>query len=230
MQNNRIISIYTIHLQKKISMKYKNIIFDLGGVILNIDFQLTIDAFKNLGVKDFDAIFSATVQSDLFDKLDIGQISPEKFRHDLTALSGKDISSEDFNCAWNTMILDFPVERIKYIKALRKKYSLFLLSNTNAIHFPVYNSQLTENFRINSISDLFDKAYFSYQIGLRKPDLRIFRMVIDENSLNTNETLFVDDNEQNIIAARKAGIDGYFIQPPFTIEKDLDTVLLNGCK
>jgi glucose-1-phosphatase len=208
-------------------MKYKNIIFDLGAVILNIDFQRTIDAFIALGISNFDTIFSATVQSDLFDKFDKGLITSKKFRKDLIAFSGKQISDKDFDFAWNAMIIDFPENRINYIQELRKQYSIFLLSNTNAIHYPIYNSLLSKNFGISDISTLFSNTYLSFQVGMRKPQLEIFHLVLDENSLNPSETLFVDDNEENIIAAQKIGIKSYLLKSPFTIEKDLNEVLQN---
>lgn len=208
-------------------MKYKNIVFDLGAVILNIDFQRTIDAFIALGVKNFDAIFSATLQSELFDQLDKGLITPERFRSELISFCGRNLSVAEFNAAWNAMILDFPEERIHYVRKLREQYSLFLLSNTNAIHHTVYNSLLSEHYGISDISELFDKAYLSFQIGMRKPDLKIFQYVLDENNLIPEETLYIDDNEENVIAARKLGIHSYFLEPPFTIEKNMDELLQN---
>jgi len=118
----------------------------------------------------------------------------------------QDSTDEMIDEAWNAMILDFPKERINFLLSCKSKYRTFLLSNTNAIHFPVYNNQLKENFQINNLSDLFEKAYYSYRLGLRKPDKEIFEMVLKENNLNPEETLFIDDSPAHIATADKLGI------------------------
>ncbi len=206
-------------------MHYRSIIFDLGAVILDIDFQKTIDAFTKLGITDFDSIFSAALQSDLFDMLDKGTISIENFRKQLIAMSGKTITITEFDQAWNSMILDFPKKRIEYLLNLRKYYPVYLLSNTNIIHFPVYNKLLKINFGIDDIRNLFDQVYLSFQLGMRKPQPEIFQLVINENNLKPEETLFVDDNIDNIEAAKILGLGTLHLVFGMTIEKDLDKFL-----
>ena len=195
----------------------KNIIFDLGGVILNIDFQKTVEAFRKLGIADIDKMYSGYAQYDFFDAFDKGLISPLQFRDKVRTYIPKSVTNEEIDEAWNKMLLDFPAERINLLLNLKKTYRTFLLSNTNAIHYPVYNKQLHETFGIDSLSDLFEKAYYSFQVGLRKPDIEIFELVLKENNLVPEETLFIDDAPQNIKIAKYIGIKAVLLQPSETL-------------
>ncbi|MDR4987474.1 MAG: hypothetical protein RG741_01385 [Bacteroidales bacterium] len=112
----------------------KNIIFDLGGVLLNIDYGLTIAAFKKLGVEDFDGFFTQAAQHKVFDRFDTGHVTPGEFRDRLRRLSGLNLSDRQIDDAWNAMLLDMPADRIKLLQKVRRNYRIFLLSNTNAIH------------------------------------------------------------------------------------------------
>lgn len=207
-------------------MQYRSIIFDLGAVILDIDFQKTIDAFIKLGISNFDEIFSAAVQTEIFDLLDKGQISPEAFRKELILLTKSKITTTQFDEAWNAMILDFPADRIRYIKSLKDKYAIYLLSNTNIIHYPVYTNLLKTQFSIENLDVLFEKVYLSFQLGLRKPQKEIFQLVLNENNLIPAETLFVDDNIDNVEAARELGFGTLHLTNGMAIENDLDRFLL----
>ncbi len=191
--------------------KTKNIIFDFGGVILNIDYQLTIDAFKEIGMNNFDTAYSQASQIHLFDNLEKGLISPEQFRDGIRLASGLDLSDEKIDYAWNKIILDLPKQRIDLILKIRNNYNCFLLSNTNTIHYDLYIKQL-QNFGINSFDDVFLKAYFSFEMGMRKPDAEIFEFVLKQESLNAEETLFIDDSIQHIEAAQKLGINSYHLK------------------
>ena len=191
----------------------KQIIFDLVGVILNIDYHLTIKAFIDLGVEDFNRIYCQAKQINLFDNLDKGLIKPQQFRDELRKLTGILMSDDDIDEAWNAILLDFPEENIALLQEIKKHYRTFILSNTNEIHFPVYTKNLQEKFGINELSDLFEKEYYSHKLGLRKPDKKIFELVLSENNLNPAETLFIDDSEQNTEAASALGIQTYLFKP-----------------
>ena len=195
----------------------KNIIFDLGAVLLNIDFQRTMAAFKNLGAENTNEFFSAYAQYSFFDEFDKGVITPYEFRNEIKKFLKKNVTEEMIDKAWNAMILDFPKERIDLLLSYKNKYRTFLLSNTNAIHFPVYNNQLKENFNINNLSDLFEKAYYSYRLGLRKPDKEIFELVLKENNLIPNETTFIDDSPANIATANELGLRTIPLTTPKTL-------------
>jgi glucose-1-phosphatase len=200
----------------------KNIIFDLGVVLLNIDFQKTINAFRNLGISNSNELFSGYAQTDFFDFFEKGYISPPQFREEIRKYLNETVSDEMIDEAWNAMILDFPAEKINLLISIRNKYRTFLLSNTNAIHFTVYNRQLQDNFKIKNLSDLFEKAYYSYKLGLRKPDKEIFELVLNENSLLSEETIFIDDSSQHIYAADSLGIHTILFQPQMSLSVVLD--------
>ena len=199
----------------------KNIIFDFGGVIINIDFYLTYNAFISLGINNLDQLFSQAKQTNIFDDFEKGITSPDVFRTQLKDFLSFKISNDDFDRAWNKMILDIPPARISLLKNLKSKYNTFLLSNSNQIHYDFYLGNLQKEFGVNKFDDLFEKAYFSFDIGMIKPNSDIFNFVISENNLNPKETLFIDDSIQHIEAAKKLGLQTYFI------EKETITDVLN---
>lgn len=189
----------------------KNIIFDLGGVVLNIDFQLSAQAFQKLGIKNFDTLYSRAVQNSLFEDLEMGLISGKKFREELRLLSNMNLSDQEIDKAWNAIILDFPKERMDLIKLISENYSCYLLSNTNKIHYDVYQQDLRNRLGIDGLESLFIKTWFSHNLQMRKPNLDIFKFALSDANLNPNETLFIDDSIQNIEAAEKLGIRTLFL-------------------
>ncbi len=192
-------------------MHIKNIIFDLGGVLIGIDYHATINAFKNLGVEKFDEFFTQLKQHHLFDKWDIGGITPEQFRHQLREISGLPMSNEQIDHAWNAMLGIMPNNRIPLLENVSKNYRIFLLSNTNAIHIPYFKRYITENFGYDGLDNFFENLYYSHEIGHRKPDAGAFNHVIAQNGLNAAETLFFDDTHMHVAGARKVGIHAYWI-------------------
>jgi putative hydrolase of the HAD superfamily len=184
----------------------KNIIFDLGGVLINIDYHATEKAFKKAGIKNFDELFSQAKQTKLFDNLEKGLTDEVTFKDGLRLLSNVNFSDEVFEDAWNAMLLDFPKHRIELLQKVRNNYKTFLLSNTNEIHIPVFEHQLKQNYGITDFSQLFDKLYYSCRVGMRKPDREIFELVIQENNLIPSETLFIDDSIQHIQGAQMLGL------------------------
>jgi FMN phosphatase YigB (HAD superfamily) len=192
----------------------KNIIFDLGGVILNIDYNLTIKAFKNLGVTSFDTLFSQAQQVGLFDELEKGIITPKEFREGIRKVVKIDLSDNQIDIAWNAMLLDFPVHRLQLLGNVRDNYRTFLLSNTNAIHIEEYNNILQNTFGVQNLSVFFEKEYYSHIIHKRKPDAEVFEFLLTENNLKPDETLFIDDSIQHVEGARKLGILAYHLNIP----------------
>ena len=188
----------------------KNIIFDLGNVIIKIDSKRTVNAMKELGFDNFEESYPLLRQSDLFDFLEKGLITPEKFHADLQAHFNHQVSSAKIDDAWNAMLLDFPKKRIKLLQNLKSKYRLFLLSNTNIIHYHKYNQDLKGQYGIE-LKSLFEKVYYSFDMGMRKPDLEVFKYVIKDSNLKPIETLFVDDSAENIESANKLGLKTLFI-------------------
>ncbi len=191
--------------------KHKNVIFDLGGVIVNINYSLTKEAFRKLGIKNFDVLFSQTNQTNLFDNYEKGLISSAIFLEKLKQYLPENISYDEIIIAWNSMLLNLPLEQIGVINKVSAKYRTFLLSNTNEIHIQCFENYVSEELGIDNFFQLFEKSYLSFQIGMRKPDTEIFEFVLSENKLVGKETFFIDDSKQHIEKALALGIDAYWL-------------------
>lgn len=191
--------------------KIKNIIFDLGGVIINIDYSLLIEAFSKIGLPHFEAYFSQKEQKNLFDLYEKGLISSQNFREELKKQCIPGTSDEDIDFAWNSMLLDLPKERLDFLMSVKGKYRTFLLSNTNEIHMLFIFNYLKTTYGIPDFNGHFEKAYLSYEVKMRKPDAEIFEFVINQNKLLKEETLFIDDSAQHIESANKIGIQTFLL-------------------
>lgn len=203
---------------EQINAGVKNIIFDFGGIIINIDYVLTIKAFQNLGIANFAEIFTQAQQTDVFDRLDKGEITPQAFRDKVRAYAPSlGLTDKQIDDAWNAMLLDMPMERLKVLSALKPNYRMFLLSNTNEIHVDYFSETINRAVGKNDLSDYFEKIYYSNEIGMRKPNADIFEFVLRENGLNAGETLFIDDSVQHIEGARRLGIHAYHLTNGETI-------------
>jgi len=189
--------------------KCKAIIFDLGAVILNINYQNTIDEFTKLGVKNAATFYSKKVQTDLFNQIETGMISSNQF---LKALQKKTNNANIIQVeqAWNAMLLDLPEERLQLIKKLKDNHNIYLLSNTNAIHINAFKEQLGDKKWL-AFCELFDKMYLSHELGLRKPDVKIFEYILKEQKLKAEEVFFIDDSPQHIAGAKKLGIHSHHL-------------------
>jgi putative hydrolase of the HAD superfamily len=187
----------------------KNIIFDLGNVIINIDPDLTIKQFRDLGISDFDAMYTLMKQSDIFDKLDTGKMSLPEFRDAIRHHAGLSLTDRQIDDAWCAMLMDFPEENIALLRKLRTKYKLYLLSNTNQLHIDYYLEKLCRETGSALLSELFEHTYYSHEIGYRKPNREAFEYVLQNAHLKPAETLFIDDLEHNVIGARSTGIQAY---------------------
>ena len=195
----------------------KNIIFDLGGVILNLDNQRTEDAFTALGVKNFREYFGHGFAADFFKDYEVGRIDDRQFIDSVRQLTGVAVPDQDIVDSWNALLLDFPPERIQLLKELRKKYRLFLFSNTNALHLAALQQIWTNTFGGGSLDQYFEKTYYSHLLGMRKPDRESFEFILKENELNGQETLFVDDAIVNVEGAELAGLKGLFLRPGISL-------------
>lgn len=204
---------------------YKNIIFDLGGVILNIDYHLTIDAFKNFGIKNFDELYTQAKQNGAFDSLETGKLSNQEFYTYINSVSEKELTKEEIDTAWNAMLLDIPQGRKEFLEKVSKKFNIYLLSNTNQIHIDWFRDMLINKYGKNWFLEVFKKDYYSHEIGLRKPNTNVFEFVLNENQLTSDETIFFDDSIQHIEGAMKAGITAIHITSDKSIEHYLENVL-----
>lgn len=184
------------------------IIFDLGGVIIDIDYQKTIHSFEKLGMTDFQTVYSQTAQSNLFDDFETGQISAQRFINSLLPHLSLGTSPNKAVQAWNAMILDVPAEKLALLKRLKQKYPLYLLSNTNELHVPVVRRSWA-NTTNESMESFFNKIYFSHELHLRKPHQEIYKFVCEDENLNPETTLFIDDSIQHIEGATKFGLQTF---------------------
>jgi glucose-1-phosphatase len=201
------------------------IIFDLGGVIINLNYQLTIDAFSRLAGFDAGLLYTQQQQTPLFDNYETGRISCNAFRQGLRDLMKLDCSDDALDEAWNAMLLDIPRERVELLIALSKQIPIFLLSNTNTIHKAECDRrfQRTMNAPTADLSALFHHAYYSHEVGDRKPNPSIFQRVLQEQHLNPASTLFIEDSLQHIQGAQQVGLQTIHLHGGTTI---LDLELL----
>ena len=193
------------------SAKIKNIIFDLGGVVLDIDESIVYKELEKLGLSVSELARSKEFM-DLLSKFDIGVYTAPTFRKKCKELLGLEkMTDQKFDGIWNAMLLDIPRERIEALEKVKKHYKIFLMSNTNVIHYDLYIRDLQLRFGYHEFDELFNKSYFSFDIHLEKPDPRFFELILDHEGLLPEETLFIDDTEANIKAAKSLGIHTYHI-------------------
>ena len=192
------------------SKPIRNIVFDLGNVIINIDPELTLRRFRELGVVNFDELYTIMRQTDVFDRLDTGKITLAEFRQAIRDFTQVNLADEWIDEAWCAMLLDFPEENVELLQKLRSiGYKLYLLSNTNQMHIDYYTKYLKQQFGHDLLSELFDRTFYSHEIGYRKPNREAFEYVLKYEGLKPAETLFIDDLEHNVIGARQTGMQAY---------------------
>jgi epoxide hydrolase-like predicted phosphatase len=188
----------------------QNIIFDLGGVLLNINPLLSLNEFARLGETDPVTLRNKLANERIFEKFDTGNLSPEQFRSELCRILNHKLNDTEIDKAWNILLLDFPFPRVQLLQQLRKNYRIFLLSNTNIIHYWYYTAEFYKNNGF-PMTELFDELFLSYEIGIHKPDAGIYTHVLKMAGLNPSECVFIDDSLQNVEAAALQGIAGIHI-------------------
>ncbi len=182
----------------------KAILFDLGGVLINLNYQNTINAFRALGIDNFENIYSQAQQKNLFNDFETGKISSFHFINRLLDLLPKGCNPNQVVSAWNAMILNFPANRLDILEKLSVDYKLFLLSNTNDLHMEKVRRELKKTTG-RALESFFEKTFLSQEIKLRKPEPEVFLEVAKQIQLDPNEILFVDDSIQHINSAKKIG-------------------------
>lgn len=197
----------------------KNIIFDYGNVIFNIDFARVQQSFKALGIANVDEFFGHLQQDPIFDAFDRGQITAEVFRNRIREKANNpNLTDEEVDAAWNSILVGIPEGNHDLLLKLKDKYRTFLLSNINEIHYNFIMKYLKNDFGFDNNDHLFEKIYYSHFTGKRKPELSIFEQVLSENNLNPAETLFIDDSPQHLAAAKTLGIHTFLMTAPDTIQ------------
>ncbi|MDQ6532044.1 HAD family phosphatase [Flavobacterium sp. LHD-85] len=181
------------------------IIFDFGDIFINLDKPATISGLQKLGMKEWNNELNQLNLS-----FETGSISPEDFIGGFQKQL-PNASKEDILRAWNAVLADFPFYRLEFLQELSKKYRLFLLSNTDSIHINTFEEKSGISF-YKDFYDCFEKVYFSFDIGMRKPDPKIYQFVLDQNNLVAENTLFVDDKTENTDSAATLGIKVWNLQ------------------
>jgi putative hydrolase of the HAD superfamily len=198
-------------------MPYQNIIFDLGGVIINIDYRLSVREFAKLSSGILNEIELQNSPPSFIIAYEKGEISSNQFRDAVRKEFHITATDQQIDAAWNAMLLDIPQERLFLIRKLSKHKRLFVLSNTNQIHKAAFDKKTQAFLGDTPFDDLFEKAYYSYQIQMSKPDSIIFELVLNQNKLIPHQTLFIDDTKKHLLAAQQIGITTYHLQAPETI-------------
>ena len=195
----------------------KHIIFDLGGIFLNLNYQRTKQLFIDYGVTEFDEYFTQHHADTLFEDLEKGLITPEAFYDAFRKNTNTQLTNDQIKEAWNAMLVSFSPERIVWLKSLREKYNIYLFSNTNQIHYEAIMALYKRDVGDDSFNDIFVKAYYSHEMQLRKPYPESFLHIIDAHQLNPSETLFIDDTIKNIEGANAVGLNTIHLVAPQTV-------------
>jgi len=205
----------------------RNIIFDLGGVLLNINPLLSLLEFANISKTDPEELKNRLASERVFEKFDTGALSPDGFRAELCRIMDYKASDTQIDDAWNILLLDFPAARVEMLKELRKNYRIFLLSNTNIIHFLKYTGDFYSTYGV-PMAELFDKLFLSYEIGIHKPDAGIYTHVLQNVALEAEECVFIDDSLANVDAARILGMKGIHIANGRDVTRYFDNGILKS--
>jgi putative hydrolase of the HAD superfamily len=195
-----------------------NIIFDLGGVLLNINPQKTIEAFDALGMEQLIGDKGLTYDHEIFYLMEQGKVTPDEFRQGVRKLLPVEVSDQQIDTAWTAMLLDFPAIRVELLQKLRKDFNLYLFSNTNAIHVEKYFDIFRKQHGFE-VTTLFKKTFHSNEIGYRKPSPESFGEIIRLAGIQPKQSLFIDDSAANIEGAIKSGMKGLWLQPGQTVEE-----------
>jgi glucose-1-phosphatase len=196
-------------LENKTS-KIKNIIFDLGGVLLNINPLLSLLELESISHINKDELLLKLANEKLFEKFDTGSLSPGQFRSGLCKVMNLQVPDSEIDRIWNKLLLDFPSSRVALLQQLKNNYRVFLLSNTNSIHFDDYTRKFSEKYAF-PMTDLFDELFLSFEIGLHKPDPGIYTHLLNSAHVIPSECVFFDDSLANVEAAVQQGIAGIHI-------------------
>lgn len=186
------------------------LIFDFGGVIINLDLPRCIENLKKLGIPNIESYLSNFGQKDFFLQYEKGKIGTSEFRNEIRKLSSETLSDAEIDNAWCSFLCDIPSERLALLQKLRANYRLLLLSNSNPLHVEVSAAKALEGTG-KTIRDYFDRCYFSYELGLTKPDPDIFEALLADVGVVASECLFLDDGPKNIDAAQSMGFQTYFV-------------------
>ena len=203
--------------------KIKNVIFDLGGVLINLDFDSCLNAFRTAGFTNIEEQIRQMQGNGVFSRFELGEISPEEFRDAIRKEADESLTDRKIDDMWNLMLLNIPREKLDLLLELRERYMVYLLSNTNQIHWD-YAGEEMFNYRGFRADDFFEDTFLSFKMHLAKPDKAIYEKVMKEANILPEETFFIDDSETNCRAAAALGIQTHH----YHIGEDLSLLFDNG--
>jgi glucose-1-phosphatase len=201
------------------------VIFDFGGVILNLDYPATDRGLRALLGEAGEVRYTKTHQGRIFDDFETGAIGAEEFYRGIRMAAARDVTDLEINAAWNAMLLDVLPARFEYVKAVASRYRTFLFSNTNPLHKEAFDRTLERHLGAGGFDRLFEKAYYSHSFGMRKPHPETYRTILDKNGLKAARTLMIDDNADNIRGAAEAGLQVYHLTGELLDAVDLQNLL-----
>lgn len=203
----------------------KNLIFDLGNVLYDIDFKKMNDGFTSIGIKDIETHFTLNQSHQLFLDLEMGFVNEQTFFDGFRALSNLPLTNDQITIAWNSLLVGFRKSSIQWVKDNNKTYPTFLYSNTNQIHCDHFIPEFEREVADYPFESLFQTPYYSHKMGMRKPDPFSFTHILEKEGLVAGETLFVDDNEPNILAAASVGLKVLHLKPSMMLENEIQAYL-----
>jgi glucose-1-phosphatase len=206
-------------------MEIKNIILDIGGVLIDLDYYKSYSAFEKIGLSNFEKLFNPIYQSQLFQLYETGKLNTSQFISELKTISKKDNADFEIIEAWNAMLLNIPQSRVNTLLRLKGKYKCFLLSNINPLHEAKFKQEVQKVINWNGFVDIFENIYLSYKVGMRKPDSNFYHLVLNENRLKAHETLLIDDSNLNINGAIQCQINTILADK----SNDFESVIKKTC-
>lgn len=204
----------------------RNILFDFGNVLIDINIKATDTAFRNIPGLNMDAFEKLSNEHHWFDRYECGEMTPESFINAIQRCCKPVPDGSVFINAMNAMLIGIPVARFEALRQLRKTHKLYMLSNTNETHLNWIHRYLKREYAIiNFESDYFDKVFYSHQVGMRKPHPEIFEHVLNQTGIKASETLFIDDNADNIKSSKLLGFQTHLHNPEIDIFRILPEIL-----
>ena len=195
------------------SQEIENIIFDLGGVVINLDIEATFRKFTNILKKEVTSeIFTNHHSNQVFRDFEIGKIDDSVFRDYIRELAGFHISDELIDDAWNAMLQDIPRERMEWIYDATRNYKCVVLSNTNSIHIHHFEQKFEQTTNYGLPGDMFHDLFYSFNIGKRKPDADAFEFVLEKTGFKPKKTVLFDDLKENLETAKRLGLQTVYVE------------------
>ncbi len=196
----------------------KNVIFDFGGVLMNLDRQRCMSSFKALGLKNVDKFLDPTDENGAYHLFEKGMITVQQFREEIRKEIGNEVTNEAIDDAWNSYLVGVPKEKLDLLLKLRESYVVYLLSNTNELHWE-WSCQYAFPYRGFRVEDYFEKMYLSFELKDVKPSTEVFSRILVDANIDPKETLFIDDIQENCEAAASLGLQVYQPQPKEDLSK-----------